>query len=111
MIKIIVTGYPSVQNAVEAVNRGADGFVTKPVNVENLLSNIKEHLKKQEESRHYDEERMQEFVESRLKEQDSKKKMDGHVTPTLEAKDAVDIAKDEFDSSRTAAAKNPAITR
>lgn len=38
-------------------------------------------------------------------ELDSKKKMDGHVTPTLEAKDAVDIAKDEYDSARTAAAK------
>lgn len=38
-------------------------------------------------------------------ELDSKKKMDGHVTPTLEAKDAVDVAKDEYDSSRTAAAK------
>lgn len=38
-------------------------------------------------------------------ELDSKKKMDGHVTPTLEAKDAVDFAKDEYDSARTAAAK------
>jgi len=38
-------------------------------------------------------------------EMDSKKTMDGHVTPTLEAKDAVDIAKDEYDSARTAAAK------
>jgi len=38
-------------------------------------------------------------------EMDSKKKMDGHVTPTLEAKDAVDIAKDEYDSARTAGAK------
>ncbi len=38
-------------------------------------------------------------------ELDAKKKMDDHVTPTLEAKDAVDIAKDEYDSARTAAAK------
>ena len=27
MVKIIVTGYPSLQNAVEAVNKGADGYV------------------------------------------------------------------------------------
>jgi hypothetical protein len=38
-------------------------------------------------------------------EMDSKKKQDGHVTPTLEAKDAVDFAKDDYDSARTAAAK------
>jgi hypothetical protein len=38
-------------------------------------------------------------------ELDSKKKMDGHITPTVDAMGAVDIAKDEYDSARTAAAK------
>jgi len=27
MVKIIITGYPSLENAVEAVNRGADGYI------------------------------------------------------------------------------------
>ena len=47
-IKIILTGYPSLQNAVEAVNRGADGYLIKPVQIEDLLKTIGEHLRKQE---------------------------------------------------------------
>lgn len=30
MIKIIITDYPSLENAVEAVNNGADGYLVKP---------------------------------------------------------------------------------
>ena len=47
--KIIVTGYPSIQNAVAAVNKGADGYVVKPVEMNNLLRVIKAQLKKQVE--------------------------------------------------------------
>ena len=38
MVKIIITGYPSLDNAIEAVNRGADGYMTKPYTMENLLN-------------------------------------------------------------------------
>jgi DNA-binding response OmpR family regulator len=31
MVKIMVTGYPSLENAMEALNQGADAYVTKPV--------------------------------------------------------------------------------
>jgi len=34
--KIIITGYPSMKNAIEAVNRKADAYVLKPVDVEKL---------------------------------------------------------------------------
>ena len=30
MRKIIVTGYPTLQNAISAVNKGADAYVMKP---------------------------------------------------------------------------------
>lgn len=33
MRKIIVTGFPTMQNAIEAVNRSADGYILKPFNV------------------------------------------------------------------------------
>ena len=45
MVKIIVTGYPTLQNAVNAVKQGADGYITKPVDMERLLETISFHLK------------------------------------------------------------------
>lgn len=68
MVKIIVTGYPSLQNAVEAVNNDADAYVFKPVNVEELLKTIKEHLEKQRNSKKYSEQKVAEFIETRARE-------------------------------------------
>jgi len=45
-VKIIVTGYPTLQNAVQAVKKGADGYITKPVDMERLIETISYHLKK-----------------------------------------------------------------
>jgi len=44
-VKIVVTGYPTLQNAVQAVKKGADGYITKPVDMERLLETISYHLK------------------------------------------------------------------
>ncbi|GAI11973.1 unnamed protein product [marine sediment metagenome] len=44
MRKIIITGYPTLQNAVEAVNRGADAYILKPFDMENVLKTIEEEL-------------------------------------------------------------------
>ena len=46
--KIMVTGYPSMQNAISALNKNADAYLVKPINVEKLLSIVKEQLKIQE---------------------------------------------------------------
>jgi YesN/AraC family two-component response regulator len=42
-------GYPSLQNAVEAVKKGADGYILKPANMTNLLAIMRQHLEKQEQ--------------------------------------------------------------
>jgi len=68
MVKIIITGYPSLQNAMEAVNKGADAYVLKPFKIDNVLSTIKEHLTKQQEARTYSEEKVTEFIKTRAKE-------------------------------------------
>ena len=68
MVKIIVTGYPTLQNAIEAVNEGADGYILKPMKIDNLLKKIKEHLKKQEKNKEYSEQKVTEFIETRAKE-------------------------------------------
>jgi len=73
MVKIIITGYPSLQNAIEAVNKGADGYIVKPIKMDALLTMIKEHLKKQQEARKYTEEKVAEFIETRAKELDDRK--------------------------------------
>jgi DNA-binding NtrC family response regulator len=73
MVKIIVTGYPSLENAKEAVNKGADGYVVKPIlNIEEFLNTLKEHLKKQKEAQRYSEQKVAEYIETRAKEQETK---------------------------------------
>lgn len=74
MVKIIVTGYPSLQNAIEAVNKGADGYVLKPFDVGELLAIIEKHLKRQKENRKYSEKKVTEYIETRVKEVESGKK-------------------------------------
>jgi len=68
MIKIILTGYPSLQNAIKAVNRGADGYIIKPADLDDLHKMIKKHLKRQREEKKYGEKKVAEFIESRAKE-------------------------------------------
>jgi DNA-binding NtrC family response regulator len=41
MVKIIITGHPSIENAVTAVNEKADGYILKPFNPADLLEMIK----------------------------------------------------------------------
>ena len=72
MVKIIITGYPSQENAIEAINRGANGYLVKPYTVEELLRKIKEQLQKQREARKYSEEKVKEFIEARAEEHESR---------------------------------------
>jgi len=72
MVKIIITGYPSQENAIEAVNRGADGYLVKPYTMEELLRKIKEQLQKQQEARKYSEEKVVEFIEARAEDHESR---------------------------------------
>jgi DNA-binding NtrC family response regulator len=73
MRKIIITGYPTLQNAVEAVNKGADAYVLKPFDMEKVLKQIKEQLKRQEDEKRYSQEKVAEFIEARVKELDVEK--------------------------------------
>jgi DNA-binding NtrC family response regulator len=66
--KIMITGYPSLQNAIEAVNRKADAYILKPLEVEQLLDTVREQLKLQEAEKKYSEQKVTEFIETRVKE-------------------------------------------
>ena len=70
MVKIMVTGYPSMSNAMDSVNRKADAFLVKPVDPEVLIQTVKNELKKQEEAQAYSENKVAEFIETRIKQID-----------------------------------------
>ena len=63
--KIMVTGYPSMQNAIAALNKSADAYLIKPVNIEKLLNIVKEQLQTQESERECSEQKIAEFIEAR----------------------------------------------
>ena len=77
MRKIIVTGYPTLQNAINALNKGANAYVMKPFEVEKILQTIKEQLLKQQEEKSYTEEKVVEFIETRIRELEAKEKGTG----------------------------------
>ena len=66
--KIMVTGYPSMQNAIAALNKNADAYLIKPVDIENLLATVKNQLQLQEDEKEFSEQKVTEFIESRVKE-------------------------------------------
>jgi DNA-binding NtrC family response regulator len=66
--KIMVTGYPSMQNAISALNKNADAYLLKPVDVEKLLATVKQQLIDQENELKFSEQKVAEFIESRVKE-------------------------------------------
>ena len=66
--KIMVTGYPSIQNSVAAVNKRADAYLIKPVDPDNLLAIIKEQINLQEEEQKFSEIKVAEFIETRMQE-------------------------------------------
>jgi len=67
MIKIMITGYPSLENAVEALNLGADAYIIKPVKPEKLLALIEEKLQKQNQAEKMTEEKVTEWVKTRAR--------------------------------------------
>ncbi|MCW4005533.1 MAG: response regulator [Candidatus Bathyarchaeota archaeon] len=73
MIKLIVTGYPSLQSAIDSVNNGADGYIQKPVDMEKLLETITKYIKKREENRKYSEQKVIEYIQTRVKEHEQNK--------------------------------------
>ena len=77
MRKIIITGYPSIQNAIEAVNRGADAYIVKPFDMDKVLATIKEQLKLQEEEKRYSQEKVTEYIQTRIRELEEEKEAYG----------------------------------
>ena len=67
MRKIMVTGFPSQQNAISAVNQKADAYLIKPVDIEKLLETIREQLSLQKQEKAFSEKKVAEFIQSRVR--------------------------------------------
>ncbi len=71
VIRIVVTGFPTLENAIDSLNEGADGYVLKPVDMEKVLKMIGDRLKRQREEQRYTERKVEEFIEARARELES----------------------------------------
>ncbi|MBN1315722.1 MAG: response regulator [Anaerolineales bacterium] len=76
MVIILATGYASVETAVQAVNRGATAYITKPLDMDNVLSTIEQSLEKQQlviENRDLYQQAQKELTERKRAEEEIQK--------------------------------------
>ena len=66
MIKIMVTGYPDLENAIRSLNFGADAYLVKPVSVQELLDVVKRKLDEQRSMEKMTEEKVKKWIETRI---------------------------------------------
>jgi len=74
MVKIMVTGYPSLENAMEALNQGADAYVTKPVKPPELLALIEEKLEEQRQAEKMTEGKVTGWIKTRARQLEDENK-------------------------------------
>ncbi|KYH40679.1 MAG: response regulator receiver domain-containing protein [Candidatus Bathyarchaeota archaeon B26-2] len=75
MMKIMITGYPSLENSVKSLNLGADAYIMKPIEPEELLRVVRKKLKEQEEVERMSKEKMTEWIETRIRKLEQKYQM------------------------------------
>jgi len=66
-VKIMLTGYPMLKNAVDSLNDGAVAYLTKPVDVEKLLETIKSKIEEQKAAETATEDSISVFLRNRTK--------------------------------------------
>jgi len=65
-IKIVITGYPSIENAAQALNIGVDSYLTKPLDLDSLLKTIKDKLQEREQNEKITAKRLADWVKLRV---------------------------------------------
>lgn len=66
-MKIMITGYPSIGNAIASLNLGADAYILKPVSPKELLKVVEEKLTEQARAEMLSEDKVAEWMQNRLK--------------------------------------------
>jgi DNA-binding NtrC family response regulator len=67
MRKIIITGFPTLPNAVDAVNNQANAYLIKPVDIPKMLEAIRNQLEQQESEKTLSEAKIGEFMQNRAR--------------------------------------------
>jgi DNA-binding response OmpR family regulator len=70
-IKIIITGYPSLKNAVEALNFGADSYIMKPINPVELLKTIRKKLEAKKQAETVTKEKLADWIQAQAQRMQS----------------------------------------
>ena len=70
-IKIMVTGYPSLQNAVEALNLGAASYIMKPINPAEMLKTIKNKIEAKQQAEKITKEKIVYWIQSQTRKKQS----------------------------------------
>lgn len=70
-LKIIITGYPSVTDAAEALDIGANSYLTKPIDPDHLLKTIKNKLQEHKQKEKITREKLAEWVKTRVRKTQS----------------------------------------
>jgi DNA-binding NtrC family response regulator len=65
-MNIIITAYATLQNAVDAVNLGANAYIMKPIDHKKLDQIMKQYLKKQHKALKITQEKLTEFTEEAI---------------------------------------------
>jgi DNA-binding NarL/FixJ family response regulator len=79
MKKIVLTGFPDTETAIKSVNEKADAYLVKPFEPEKLIEVISEKLKQQKDELKYTQDKVLEYIRSRVKELDSQQSMSKRV--------------------------------
>jgi signal transduction histidine kinase len=78
MAVILVTGYASLKTALQALNEGASGYITKPLDMDEVLVTVREALEKERlvmENRRLFQEVQRELAERKRAEEELKQTM------------------------------------
>ncbi|XHH10337.1 MAG: response regulator [Candidatus Bathyarchaeia archaeon] len=65
LVKIVITGNATLNNSIEAANRGVDAYIVKPFNPDKLLKLIKEKLEEQKQKVEFNDKKVGEYIASR----------------------------------------------
>jgi len=70
MRKLVLTGFPDAPSAIEAVNKKVDAYLVKPFDPESLLKLVADNLKEQRDELRYTQERVLDYIRTRVKQLD-----------------------------------------
>jgi signal transduction histidine kinase len=64
--KIMITGYPTVENTIESLNAGADAYLVKPISPQQVLEVVKKKIEEQQENNSLSLDKVRKWIEKQI---------------------------------------------